>query len=51
MYLDFEVFKQDQEMLISKMEDQFHTFDFYALERGVLFRKISTYLMPLKVRR
>jgi hypothetical protein len=51
MYLDFEVFRRDQEMLISEMEDQLHTFDFYALERGLLFCKISTYLMPLKVRR
>jgi hypothetical protein len=51
MYSDFEVFRQDQEMLISKMEDQLHTFDFYALEWGLLFRKISIYLMPLKVRR
>ncbi len=51
MYSDFEVFRQDQEMLIFEMEDQLHTFDFYALERGLLFRKISTYLMPLKVRR
>jgi hypothetical protein len=38
-------------MLISEMEDQLHTFNFYALEWGLLFRKISTYLMPLKVRR
>jgi len=38
-------------MLISEMEDQLHTFDFYALERGLLFRKIITHLMPLKVRR
>jgi hypothetical protein len=51
MYLDFEVFRRDQKMLISEMEDQLHTFDFYALEWGLLFRKISTYLMPLKVRR
>jgi len=51
MYSDFEVFRQDQEMLISEMEDQLHTFNFYALERGLLFWKISTYLMPLKVRR
>jgi hypothetical protein len=28
MYSDFEVFRRDQEMLISKMEDQLHTFDF-----------------------
>jgi hypothetical protein len=28
MYSDFEVFKRDQEMLISKMEYQLHTFDF-----------------------
>jgi hypothetical protein len=51
MYSDFKVFRRDQEMLISEMEDQLHTFDFYALERGLLFRKISTYLMPLKVKR
>jgi hypothetical protein len=51
MYSDFEVFRRDQEMLISEMEDQLHTFDFCALERGLLFRNISTYLMPLKVRR
>ncbi len=51
MYSDFEVFRRDQEMLISKLEDQLHTFDFYTLEWGLLFRKISTYLMPLKVRR
>jgi hypothetical protein len=51
MYSDFEVFRRDQEMLISEMEDQLHTFDFCALEQGLLFRKISTYLMPLKVRR
>ncbi len=51
MHSDFEVFRRDQEMLISEMEDQLHTFDFYALEWGLLFRKISTYLMPLKVRR
>jgi hypothetical protein len=51
MYSDFEVFRRDQEMLISEMEDQLHTFDFYALERGLLFRNINTYLMPLKVRR
>jgi hypothetical protein len=51
MYSDFKVFRRDQEMLISEMEDQLHTFDFYALEWGLLFRKISTYLMPLKVRR
>jgi hypothetical protein len=51
MYLDFKVFRRDQEMLISEMEDQLHTFDFYALEQGLLLRKISTYLMPLKVRR
>jgi hypothetical protein len=51
MYSDFEVFRRDQEMLISEMEGQLHTFDFYALEWGLLFRKISTYLMPLKVRR
>jgi hypothetical protein len=51
MYSDFEVFRRDQEMLISEMEDQLHTFDFYALERGLLFHKISTYLVPLKVRR
>jgi hypothetical protein len=31
MYSDFKVFKRDQEMLISEMEDQLHTFDFYAL--------------------
>jgi hypothetical protein len=51
MYSDFEVFRRDQEMLISEMEDQLHTFDFYALERGLMFCKINTYLMPLKVRR
>jgi hypothetical protein len=51
MYSDFEVFRRDQEMLISETEDQLHTFDFYALEWGLLFRKINTYLMPLKVRR
>ncbi len=28
MYSDFEVFRRDQEMLISEMEDQFHTFDY-----------------------
>jgi len=51
MYSNFEVFIRDQEMLISEMEDQLHTFDFYALEWGLLFYKIGTYLMPLKVRR
>ncbi len=28
MYSDFEVFRRDQEMLISEMEDQLHTFDY-----------------------
>ncbi|CAK9192296.1 unnamed protein product [Sphagnum troendelagicum] len=28
MYSDFEVFKRDQEMLISEVEDQLHTFDY-----------------------
>ncbi|KAH9576695.1 hypothetical protein CY35_01G177100 [Sphagnum magellanicum] len=28
VYSDFEVFRRDQEMLISEMEDQFHTFDY-----------------------
>jgi hypothetical protein len=51
MYSDFKVFRRDREMLISEMEDQLHTVDFYALERGLMFHKISTYLMPLKVRR
>jgi cytokinin dehydrogenase len=28
VYSDFEVFRRDQEMLISEMEDQLHTFDY-----------------------
>jgi cytokinin dehydrogenase len=28
MYSDFDVFRRDQEMLISEMEDQLHTFDY-----------------------
>jgi hypothetical protein len=50
MYSNFEVFRRNHEVLISEMEDQLHTFNFYALERGLLFHKINTYLMPLKVR-
>jgi hypothetical protein len=28
MYSDFEVFRRDQEMLISEIEDQLHIFDY-----------------------
>jgi cytokinin dehydrogenase len=28
MYSDFEVFRRDQEMLISEMKDQLHNFDY-----------------------